>query len=37
MIKCEGTRGVVPGGGARGQFLEHLLQCSDAVLVSHQL
>ena len=24
MIKCEGTRGVVPGGGAIGQYLEHL-------------
>ena len=24
MISCEGTRGVMPGGGARGQYLEHL-------------
>ena len=24
MIKCGGTRGVMPGGGARGQYLEHL-------------
>ena len=24
MIQCEGTRGVMPGGGARGQYLEHL-------------
>ena len=24
MIKCEETRGVMPGGGARGQYLEHL-------------
>ena len=24
MIKCEGTGGVVPGGGARGQYLEDL-------------
>ena len=24
MIKCEGTRGVLPGCGARGQYLEHL-------------
>ena len=24
MIECEGTRGVMPGGGARGQYLEHL-------------
>ena len=24
MIKCEETRGVMPGGGDRGQYLEHL-------------
>ena len=24
MIQCEGTCGVMPGGGARGQYLEHL-------------
>ena len=30
MIKCEGTRWIVPVGGVRGQYLEHLCRLPSA-------